>query len=461
MASYRYVAPLQEPVLMPFDQRMAMANADLEKKKNTDALINDRLKQVYGFERGEEWDPVFVDGFGKLKTEVVRRLESGYYPNSAVFQQDLNSLATEWNKIDNMYRATKDATSRYINVMQNKEDNEDESTEIVETPELYKAKVRQAQNFGVSKLDVNLQDLSLGNAYFNMVGVTNDQGEPVQNFTGPLDQSPIYGRTDWLTPATAVRAYIQPESEADRFQTQAQRLFEQGKPRNQILSIISEQLQREYSSDPKKNAAVTRWWEEGEGMVAGESEELDAVKGFVKEVEKLISMYIDDVSGSGGGGADVPTRTIKDVEVTFVNQSNGQYLWSIDARNPVYDKDYSINFDGIIEKGDINEMLAAELQRADGTIDMSFIPTAFRILGDQLILAGLSTPTGKSNVLRTQPVLDFNNKEDKAVINQIERVMKRMYGEEFSFDSLRSGINFKEAGSAIPAEVTEFDWTSQ
>lgn len=453
MANYRYVAPRQEPILMPFDQKMQLANSALDKKKNTDDLLNEKLKKIYGLDKIKDWDPIFTRAFGKLQTEVVRRLESGYYPNSAAFQEDLNRLETEWNKIDNMYRTTKEAGERYVSVMQSPQDYEDEYIEITETAEDYYDKKPQLSNFGVQEFDLDLENISLGNARFQMAGIVGDDGNPVTEFYGPLDQSPIYARTDWLTPKTAIRAFLVPEDVAEPYIVKAQKMYERGLSRTQIKDAIRKDLMAFVTDDPKRRAAVERWWTDpaSEGMVSDEKDEsFDPFRNFVEDVLKYIEPSIRDTSGGSGSGSSEPTRSMRDVQLALLGKQDDQFLWKIDVRNPIYNKEYAINLDGYIDVGEINEEMAAELLRADGTIDMSFIPTSFNIVGNILVLSSLATPGQKSPMLRTQPTLDFESEEDILVIRQIENVMKRLYGDEWSFDKLRKGINFKDTEMETP-----------
>lgn len=469
MANYRYVAPMQEPILMPFDQKMQMSNADLAKAKNDNDLVNQRLKQLYGIAKGEEWDPIFVDGFGKLKQEVIRRLESGYYPNSAAFQGDLNRLDTAWNTIDNMYRMTNEAASRYDNIMQNKENNEDEYTEIVETPEEHHAKMRQASNFGVQQLNVDLENISLGNAVFDMIGVVNDEGVATRYFEGPLDQSPIYGRTDWLTARTATRAYIQPVDERDRVQQTAQTLFAAGKRKSDILEIISRQLEQEYRTDNKKKAAVTRWWTEAEGMMAGDARDLDPVTGFVDEVEKLIGMYIDNLSrGRGGSGDSSPARTIEDVQYfrdtdpgITIDGTNVQ-LYKISAITPEYDKDYAVDMGALIGVGAITQELVEELGAIDENFKTAFIPTLFSLYTDEegnpssiSIDSFVSSNGDTIPVEDKRIVLNLDNPNHMAAAVLIEKRMKALYGDEFTLFRAADIVNGVDETTA-PAPDADF-----
>jgi hypothetical protein len=472
MANYRYVAPMQEPILMPFEQKMQMSNADLAKAKNDNDLANQRLKQLYGITKGEEWDQIFVTGFGKLKQEVVRRLESGYYPNSAAFQGDLNRLDTAWNTIDNMYRMTKEAASRYDNIMQNPRDYEDEYTEVTETPEEHYAKISQASNFGVRELNVDLENISLGNAVFDMIGVVNDEGVPTRYFEGPLEQSPIYGRTDWLTPRTATRAYIQPVDERNRYQETAQSLFTSGRRKSDILEIISKQLEQEYRTDKKKNAAVTRWWTEAEGMIAGDARELDPVTGFVDEVEKLISMYIDDLSrGRGGSGSSTPVRTIEDVryykdtDPNITVDGTDMQLYKISAITPAYDKDYAIDMGALIGVGAITEELVEELGAIDENFKTAFIPTSFSLFTDgEGNPSSISIDSFVSSNGDTIPVEDKRivlNLEDPnhlAAAQLIERRMKALYGDEFTLFRAADIVNRVDETTAPAPDVDFGTW---
>lgn len=472
MANYRYVAPMQEPILMPFEQKMQLANSDLDKKKNADGLLNDKLKKIYGLDKIKDWDPIFTRAFGELQTEVVRRLESGHYPNSAAFQEDLNRLETEWNKIDNMYRTTKEAGERYVSVMQSPQDYEDEYTEITETVEDYYDKKPQLSNFGVQEFDLDLENISLGNASFQMVGIVGDDGNPVTEFYGPLDQSPIYARTDWLTPATATRAYIQPVDERDRVQQTAQTLFEAGKRKSDILETISKQLEQEYRTDTKKKAAVTRWWTESEGMMSGDARDLDPVTGFVDEVEKLISMYIDNLSrGRGGSGATTPVRTIEDVRY-FRDEDPGitvggtdMQLYKISAITPVYDDNYAIDMSSLIGLGAITQELVEELGVIDDNFRTAFIPTSFSLFTDEegnpekiSIDSFVGDNRASIPLEEKRIVLDLTNPNHLAAAQLIERRMKALYGDEFTLFRAADIVNGVDETTAPEPDADFGTW---
>lgn len=441
MANYRYVAPLKNPILIP---RVQAAQQELQRQRQISNQDNEALKKLYGYDPKNYWDPMYTRAFGELKTEVARRIDNYEYTNSADLIRDINALDTQFNEIDRMYTSVQDSKNTYDSIMGDIPGNETDETEIIETPEALVQKDKFYNTMGAIQLVPDVNNLSI---YYQG---TDFEGNP---YEGPISSHPNYASTDIYNAATQTRAYIQPSDVAEDYLTTSQRLYNEGKSKGKIRDNIREDLTKEYTSDPKKLAAITRWWQ-SEGNPVG-TDSFEPVKNFVDQVIDYIPFEEDSsgAGGSGGGsGSGSSERTIEDVRYTSSGPisigSENLSSYRITATTPNYDKDFAIDFNSILDLDIVTEELRDELGNLlDEGYPSTFIPTVFEVMYPEnsddpvmIQIESMVTASGRSIPLSQDLILESSTPEGKAFLQLMERRMKALYGDEFTLFKAKTRV---------------------
>jgi hypothetical protein len=377
---------------------------------------------IYNF-KTEGWSQEYKDAFLQLQNHVMGKTQRAEYKDGE-FNQAVQQLYNQWESIDRLWRDTKEAKANFINVLTNKEQFEDDSTMIIDTPEDLNQKIEMSRTWGLMQgtLLPDFDNMIITGEYPGLGRVGMDI--VAQNIANP----------SFFNYQTAPKAQKTPDELAVELQGLVKGLADEGISRLEIENRVKDVIINNVNANAYGRSPQVYF--ENKYGTTQTLQGIDPATSFANDTWELLQTYWpEDTTGSGSGDEEVGL-TPQDIRVYDDPERGGV---RINGLNFPKEKEFSVNFGvwtqenpTVIREAFLNANLDPKAR------NVYLIPQSILYSEEKGTYTVISPATHTGESLSLDITLEENKPAHQLLIDEIERKFRDTYRVNCSLKEIAS-----------------------